>query len=666
MKVLTLPRAVAVAPFAALVLAFASVSMQFSPTTAAAPTPVVVMGAGDIAEAGSSTMTNAESTGDLIREAAPDVALVLGDNAYPDGSASDYSSKYDPTWGSFKSITKPVPGNHEYHADPPAGYLGYFGSARATNPVDGGVYYSYDVGDGWRAYALNSEISMSASSPQYAWLKADLAAHPGVHVLAYWHQPRYTSPSEHGDDTSAAPIWALLESAHADLVLQGHNHNYERFAKMNSTGGLDAGGIRSFVVGTGGNQTYTRTGTHAGSEAFNGTDYGVIKLSLFTDHYEWQWIESGRGFDGSTSVDTGHKGVVFDSGSDLTNLGPGAGSSTTTTTTTTTGPSDTTSSTTSASSTSSSSTPTSPSTTVPSSTTTASSTTTPPTTGQGPLHFLANESGAYATTHALGYTIHDVGTSDSALDDLPSGDKGLVWIGMDKNTCAPPNGATAFITANVANPRVYGYFLLDEPSNGNCVAAVRALADAIPSGQKALVELTDYPGTYADYAPAESHLDLVALDPYPCHDGTCDLSEINTQVAAARAAGISEEQLVPTFQVFGGQGWDAPTAAQLQSILDRWHTVLPDPPLEYTYSWSTQGGSLTDALATRDDWQSVMKAHNAGTPGPTPTTTSSTTRTTTTGTPTTSSTSASTPATALDCPLLASPTVGEALTCTYR
>jgi hypothetical protein len=183
----------------------ASLAVVASVQAAAVDTPVVVMAAGDIAEGGTTTMANATATGDLIREAAPKLVMALGDEAYPDGSASDFATKYDPTWGSFKSITKPVPGNHEYHT--PAGYLGYFGNANVTNPVDGGVYYAYDIGNGWRGYALNSEISMSTSSAQYQWLQADLNAHPGVHIVAYWHQPRYLSGTIHNDNTSAAPIW---------------------------------------------------------------------------------------------------------------------------------------------------------------------------------------------------------------------------------------------------------------------------------------------------------------------------------------------------------------------------------------------------------------------------------------------------------------------------
>jgi hypothetical protein len=657
--------------FAALALVVATiigVGVNLSSVSAAVETPYVVMAAGDIAESGSNTMLNATSTGDLIREGNPDLAIALGDNAYPDGSASDYTNKYNPTWGSFKSITKPTPGNHEYHSNPPSGYLGYFGQSNVTNSKDGGVYYAYDMGNGWRGYSLNSEISMSSSSAQATWLKADLAANPGKHILAYWHQPRYTSPTEHGDNTSAAPIWAILQGAKADIVLEGHNHQYERFAKMNSTGSVDASGIRSFIVGSGGNQLYTRTTSHVGSEFFNATDYGVIKLKLNSNSYSWEFLGSGRGYVNSTHVNTANKNVVLDSGTEDTNITVPTGTTTSTTSTTSAPPTSTTTS----------------------STTT---TTTAPPSGSSAKHFITNESGQRSVTSGLGYNVHDTGMSVSTINGLPAGDQAMVWVGVNKDTCAAPSGTTSFISANATNPRIYGYYLFDEPADSHCVSAIKALADAIPSGQKAFVELTDYPGTYAAYAPANSHLDLIGIDPYPCHDGSCDLNEINTEVTAALAAGIPKGILVPTFQAFGGgsKPWDAPTASQLQSILDRWESLLPNPQMDYTYSWSTQSGYLSDALSTRTDWQDVMKRHNTSTPTPkttTPTTTTSTTTTpttttttptTTTTTPTTTTTTTTTPpttttttpppvdnATRLVCPVVNAPTVGQTVTCTFQ
>lgn len=217
--------------------------------------------------------------------------------------------------------------------------------------------------------------------------------------------------------------------------------------------------------------------------------------------------------------------------------------------------------------------------------------------------------------------------SASTINALPAGAQALVWVGVNKNTCpAMTSTFQNFVTANATNPKVLGYFLIYEPANGNCVATIKAHADFIHArapGQKAFIVLTDYPGTYGLYSPSNTHVDLVGLDPYPCHSGTCNYSEIGIEVNAALAAGIPLANVVPTFQVFGGAGWDAPTATQLQSILDHWQALVPSPAMEFTYSWSTQGGSLADALFMRLDWQPVMAAHNAGT-APSPTTTSTT------------------------------------------
>lgn len=289
------------------------------PSPAAAPR-VVIVGTGDIAESGTSGVTNASSTADLVRAVSPKFVFTAGDNAYPDGSATDYENKYDPTWGSFKAMTRPTPGNHEYHSTPPSGYLGYFGAANVTNSVDGGIYYAYDLGNGWRAYALNSEISMSATSAQYAWLRSDLGAHPNTHFLAYWHQPRFVSKVIHGDRADEAAVWDLLRAYGTDLVMTGHEHHAERFAKMDGSGVLDPKGIREFVAGNGGNRTYgLPSKLHANSEFANGHDYGVLKLTLHLNSYDWAFIASGRAYNGTSDVKTPNKGLVLDSGTTVTN-----------------------------------------------------------------------------------------------------------------------------------------------------------------------------------------------------------------------------------------------------------------------------------------------------------------------------------------------------------
>lgn len=291
----------------AIALAFSSAGWHPVGAVAAVDSPVTLMGVGDIAESGTSTMANATVTGDLIRAANPDAVFTLGDNAYNDGSAFDFATKYDPTWGSFKGKTHPTPGNHKYNTGPPAGYLGYFGTANVTNSVDGGIYYAWDVGNGWRAYAVNTEISTSGA--QLTWLQSDLAGHPGMHDILYSHRPRYTSGDVHSSSTSICPPWnSLASTGGLEIVLAGHQHNYERFAKMDCAGQESATGPRSFVAGSGGNQLYGFGTPQPGSQFRNATDYGVVKLVLQNTSYDWSFITSGRGWNGSTSINTNNVG----------------------------------------------------------------------------------------------------------------------------------------------------------------------------------------------------------------------------------------------------------------------------------------------------------------------------------------------------------------------
>ena len=283
-------------------------------------------GAGDIAAGvpGSSSFVNSASTGDLMRALLaryPElIPFTLGDNAYDTGSPTDYSAKYEPTWGSFKSITRPIPGNHDYTTAEAAGYFGYFFGGQ----VAGNEYYAYDVGPYWRAYALNCVLACDAGSAQHAWLQSDLAANPGKHYLAYVHAPRYTSGVSHGDDASMSAVWATLQAAGGELLISGHNHQYERFAEMNSTGALDPNGMRELVAGMGGRKLYAFQATpHVGSEFRDATHYGVLTLSLGPNSFDWQFLASGRcqsGY-GTAAVYVAcaeAQGTVLDSGSEAT------------------------------------------------------------------------------------------------------------------------------------------------------------------------------------------------------------------------------------------------------------------------------------------------------------------------------------------------------------
>jgi hypothetical protein len=257
---------------------------------------VVLVGAGDIATCSSK---GDEATAALLA-GIPGVVFTLGDNAYPDGTDSDYAGCYNPSWGRYKTRTRPTPGNHEYHDSGAASYFRYFGRA-AGEPGRG--YYSYDVG-AWHIVALNSNITMRSGSRQERWLRADLAASRRRCTLAYWHYPRFSSGTTHGSAKATAPLWQALYDLGAEIVVSGHEHNYERFAPQTPTGAADpARGIREFVVGTGGEGLYKLGPPLANSEVGNAKTHGVLKLTLSVGSYAWQFIpvagatftDSGRG-----------------------------------------------------------------------------------------------------------------------------------------------------------------------------------------------------------------------------------------------------------------------------------------------------------------------------------------------------------------------------------
>lgn len=252
---------------------------------------VVLVGAGDISRCDNN---NDEATAKLL-DAIPGTVFTTGDNVYDSGTSTQFTNCYKPTWGRHKGRTKPVPGNHEYKTSGASGYFTFF-----SNPPK---YYAYNAGD-WRVYALNSEIDTSSTSAQVQWLKNDLAANPKKCVLAYWHRPRWSSGSSHGSDSKVQPLWQVLYNAKAELVINGHEHNYERFAEMNASGQAVSGGLREIVAGTGG-ASQTGFGTIlSASKVRNSSTYGVLRLTLRTDGYDWKFIPvAGKTFtdSGSTS-----------------------------------------------------------------------------------------------------------------------------------------------------------------------------------------------------------------------------------------------------------------------------------------------------------------------------------------------------------------------------
>jgi hypothetical protein len=250
----------------------------------------IFVGAGDIAMCDA----NSEATAKLL-DGIGGTVFALGDQAYFDGSADEYRRCYDPTWGRHKARTRPVPGNHEYISPGAAPYFAYFG-ANAGPPGLG--YYSFDIGN-WHAIALNSNIDISAGSAQGAWLRSDLAANRLRCTLAYWHHPMFTS-GPNGPEPHMLDIWRMLYDAGAEVVLNGHEHFYERFAPQDPTGNADsARGIREFIAGTGGALLYQHNSVRPNSER-RLSAFGVLKLTLQADAYQWEFIPvSGPGDAGS-------------------------------------------------------------------------------------------------------------------------------------------------------------------------------------------------------------------------------------------------------------------------------------------------------------------------------------------------------------------------------
>jgi len=226
---------------------------------------------------------------------------VLGDNVYESGSATEYANCYNPSWGRHKARTKPSVGNHEYQTLNATGYYGYFGAA-AGDPTKG--YYSYDLGD-WHVIVLNSNCTIvmcAAGSAQEQWLRNDLIANTKSCTLAYWHHPRFNSGADHGNDSSVGAFWDALYQYGADLVLNGHEHMYERFAPQTPLqASVPVNGIRQFTVGTGGRSFYPIGTIQPNSQVRNNSTYGVLRLTLGAGTYSWQFVPIA----GQTFTDTG-------------------------------------------------------------------------------------------------------------------------------------------------------------------------------------------------------------------------------------------------------------------------------------------------------------------------------------------------------------------------
>jgi PKD repeat protein len=269
----------------------------------------VVAAAGDIACPPGSAVTAStcqqQATSQLLLGEPYDAVLTLGDHQYDNGELANFQQVFEPTWGRVKSVMHPAPGNHEYQTAGASGYFDYFGSL--AGPSRRG-YYSFDLGS-WHIVSLNSEIAMGVGSPQETWLKSDLAAHPNECILGFWHQPLYSSDSSYAPGIAAVrPLYADLYNAGAELVLNGHAHDYERFAPQTPNGTLDrSNGVREFIVGTGG-RSLRGLGTRLpNSEVFSSSSFGVLKLVLKRGGYDWRFIPAAGGTlqdSGSSSCST--------------------------------------------------------------------------------------------------------------------------------------------------------------------------------------------------------------------------------------------------------------------------------------------------------------------------------------------------------------------------
>lgn len=257
-----------------LLVALTTLGLADEPRTAPAGEPVprrgvTVVAAGDIA---SCEQSGDEETAELVRRIDPDAIITTGDNVYPNGTSEEFAQCYDPTWGEFLERTSPSPGNHEYATPGAAGYFDYF-AARAPGP-----YYSFDLG-GWHLVSLNSEIDRSEGSSQVRWLARDLRRDRHRCELLYWHRPRW-SGGAHGSSEYSQDLWRAAYEAGVDLVVVGHDHNYQRFRRLDARGRPDPRfGVVQIVAGTGGRSHYD-PGEIEHRVAVDGETFGVLELNL--------------------------------------------------------------------------------------------------------------------------------------------------------------------------------------------------------------------------------------------------------------------------------------------------------------------------------------------------------------------------------------------------
>ena len=258
-----------------------------TPQPPPAPTTATLIAAGDIGECGFGAL----ETGALI-DRLTGTLLPLGDLAYMHGNAANFRDCYDPAWGRHLDRTRPAPGNHEYETPGASSYFDYFGGLAGNR---GQGYYAFTAGP-WRVIALNSELPLVAGSPQIQWLREELQNNRTTCTLAYWHRPLFSSgPNDNNPDTRL--LWTTLIEFGAEVVLNGHDHLYERFERQDAQGRPDpVDGIRQFTVGTGGAHLTPPRGVKPNSAVRSAASYGVLVLTLQPNSYSWDFVSVNNSF----------------------------------------------------------------------------------------------------------------------------------------------------------------------------------------------------------------------------------------------------------------------------------------------------------------------------------------------------------------------------------
>ena len=257
----------------------------------ATPSPLqtaVLVGAGDVADCSNEGGRHAQDTGRLL-DRIEGTVFVIGDAAYHSGTTADFQNCFEAAWGRHKARIRPSPGNHEFISPGAAPYFQYFGANAGPSALG---FYSYDLG-AWHVVSLNSSAPVSSGTEQYQWLQGDLNFNRSTRcTLAYFHFPRFTSGASR-DGLALGDLWRLLYGTGADVVVSAHHHGYERFDPQDPDGLPNpAGGIRQFVVGSGGAPLYPFMGIAPNSVQRIST-YGVLKLTLRNADFDWDFIQAG-------------------------------------------------------------------------------------------------------------------------------------------------------------------------------------------------------------------------------------------------------------------------------------------------------------------------------------------------------------------------------------